>query len=183
MPNSVIDACSLIDLLASGEAEAILRSVGFTWFLPSAVQNEVRYCRQYDPANPGKVVSVPADLTGLISTGLLTICSPQDQAETNRFTQYATVFRSDGESMCLAIAETRGWSLATDDRKAIRIAKQAGIPVVSSPELVKAWSASAQIQPAALRQVLKDIQFLAHFKPNAAMPESKWWLDELAKSP
>ncbi len=31
MPDAAIDACCLIDLLASGEAEAILRSSGFTW--------------------------------------------------------------------------------------------------------------------------------------------------------
>jgi hypothetical protein len=37
-----MDACCLIDLLASGEAEAILGTSGFTWHVPSAVQGEVR---------------------------------------------------------------------------------------------------------------------------------------------
>ena len=38
MPSAAIDACCLIDLLASGHAEAILRASSFTWQLPSAVQ-------------------------------------------------------------------------------------------------------------------------------------------------
>jgi hypothetical protein len=109
MPDAAIDACSLIDLLASGEAEAILRASGFTWHLPSAVQSEVTYCRQHDQSQPGKIVTVPVDLSALISTGLLTVCNPQDQPEIDGFTHYAAIFRSDGEAMCLAIAEQRKW--------------------------------------------------------------------------
>src|SRR5438067_10691525 len=107
MPDAAIDACCLIDLLASGDAEAILRASGFTWQLPSAVQGEVQYLRQHDPAQPGKFVKVPVDLAGLISSGMLTVCAPENQQELDRYTYYAMVFRSDGESMCLALAEWR----------------------------------------------------------------------------
>ena len=116
LPSAAIDACCLIDLLASGEMEAILRASGFTRQLPSAAQGEIHYHRQRDPSNPGRSSMVPADLTGLIASGLLTVCDPINQQELNRFTHYATVFRSDGESMCLALAEQRGWVVATDDR-------------------------------------------------------------------
>ncbi len=85
MPDAAIDACCLIDLLASGDAEAILRASGFTWHTPSSVQGEVRYCRQHDPAQPGKTVTVPVDLSGLISSGVLTVCHPQNQQELDRF--------------------------------------------------------------------------------------------------
>ena len=50
MPDAAIDACCLIDLVASGDAEAILRASGFRWYLPSAVRSEVQYRRQHDPA-------------------------------------------------------------------------------------------------------------------------------------
>src|SRR5262249_1074544 len=119
MPDAVIDACCLIDLLASGNAEAILRASGFNWQLPSAVQTEVRYCRQHDPAQPGKTINVSIDLSPLIASNLLTVCSPQTQDEMDRFTHYAASFRSDGEAMCLALAEVRKWVVATDDRRAI----------------------------------------------------------------
>ena len=80
MPDAAIDACCLIDLLASANTEAILRASGFTWHLPSAVQGEVQYLRQYDPAQPGKVVKVAADLSSLISAGVLTVCDPSNSA-------------------------------------------------------------------------------------------------------
>ena len=83
--------------------------------------------------------------------------------------------------MCLALAEQRKWVVATDDRKAIRVAQQAGLTVVSCPELVKAWADATGPDQAVLNKVLQDIQVLAQFKPNPAMPEYQWWVDELAK--
>ena len=182
MPPAAIDACCMFDLLASGHAEAILRAGAFTWQLPSAVQGEVQYVRQHDPAKPGKFVKVPADLSALISSGVLTVCSPKNRQELDRYTHYAAVFRSDGEAMCLALAERRGWVVATDDRKVIRVARQAGLTVASCPQLVKEWAAAAAPSPAVLKKVLQDIQALAQFKPNPSMPEYKWWNDELTKT-
>ena len=182
MPDAVIDACCVIDLLASGVADAILRASGFSWQLRSAVQSEVRFRRQYDPVLPGKTIDVPVDLSELISGGLLTICDPRTQQEFDRFTQYAAAFRSDGEAMCLALAEERNWVVATDDRRAIRVARQAGLTAVSCPELVKAWAAATGPDAAALARVLRDIETLAKFRPNATMPDHQWWVDAIARS-
>ena len=183
MPLAAIDACCMFDLLASGHAEDILRASGFTWQLPSTVQGEVQYLRQHDPAQPGKLVKVPVDLSGLISSGMLTVCAPENQQELDRYIHYATVFRSDGESMCLALAERRGWVVATDDRKAIRVAQQAGLTVVSCPELVKAWAAATGPDQPTLVKILQNIQVLAQFKPNPSMPEYAWWVAQLISSP
>ena len=154
MPPAAIDASCLFDLLASGNTEAILRASGFSWQLPSAVRGEVQYVRRHDPAQPGKLVKVPADLTGLIASGPLTECDPKNPQELDRFTHCATLFRSDGESMCLALAEQRGWVVATDDRRAIRVARQAGLTVVSCPQLLKAWADATAPDQATLLRVL-----------------------------
>ena len=83
--------------------------------------------------------------------------------------------------MCLALAESRGWPVATDDRKAIRVAAQAGLTVISCPQLVKAWADATRPDPATLVQVLTDIQTLAQFRPNATMPESAWWFRQFPR--
>jgi predicted nucleic acid-binding protein len=127
-------------------------------------------------------VKVPASLSGLIASGLLTICDPQNQQELDRFTHYATLFRSDGESMCLALAEQRGWVVATDDRRAIRVAQQAGLTVVSCPQLLKTWADATTPDQATLLRVLQNIEILAQFKPNTSMPEYPWWVDQLARA-
>jgi hypothetical protein len=176
---AVIDACCLIDLLVSGHGEAILRAGGHAWHLPIAVQGEVKYLRRYDPAQAGAFLNAPADLTPHVASGLLTPCQPDDPQEQARFVHYATLFRSDGEAMCLALAESRGWPVATDDRRAIRVAERAGLTVVSCPQLVKAWVDATRPDPVKVVQVLTDIQTLAQFRPNPAMPESAWWNQRL----
>jgi len=178
MTPALIDACCLIDLLSAGqaEAEAILRASGHAWHLPVAVRGEVRYVRQHDPAQPGGFLNVPADLTPLIASGRLTVCQPDDPQEQARFVHYATMFRSDGEAMCLALGESRGWIVASDDRKAIRVAGQAGLTVISCPQIVKAWARATRPGAVALARVLTDIQTLAKFVPNPTMPEAAWWL-------
>jgi hypothetical protein len=178
---AVIDACCLIDLLVSGQGEAILRAIGHAWHLPVAVQGEVKYLRQYDPAQAGAFLNVPADLTPHLGSGLLTPCQPEDPHEQARFVHYATLFRSDGESMCLALAESRGWPVATDDRRAIRVAEGAGLTVISCPELVNGWVNATRSDPATVVQALTDFQTLAQFRPNLTMPESAWWLSQLGQ--
>ena len=41
---------------------------------------------------------------------------------------------------------------------------------------------SAKPAEPVLQGVLKDIQFLAQFRPNPSMPCYKWWNDQLAKA-
>jgi hypothetical protein len=180
-PGAVIDACCLIDLLASGQAEAILSAAGFTWHLPSAVESEVRYLRQHDPEKPREIVRVQADLSGLVAAGALARCDAGTEEERERFVHFAAHFRSDGEALCLALAEGRGWTLATDDRKAIRVAGPAGLVVVSCPQLVKTWAHAAMPSQSTLKEVLQNIQILAQFRPNSSMPAYAWWIKQLAK--
>jgi hypothetical protein len=177
---ALIDACCLIDVLASGHAETILRATGHAWHLPTAVKAEVQFVRQHDPAQPGAFVNVPVDLSPHVSSGLLGICQPDDSVERARYVHYASHFRSDGEAMCLALAESRGWPVATDDRKAIRVAQQAGLTVISCPELVKTWADAIKPDRAVIVQLLTEIQTLAQFRPNPSMPESAWWYKHLS---
>lgn len=178
MPGAIIDSCCLIDVLASGHAESVLRACGHTWHMPVAVQGEVQFIRQPDPADSSKFIMVPVDLSGMISAGVLTPCKPDVEGEFDLFTQYAALFGSDGEAMCLALAENRGWLIATDDKQAISIGQGAGLTVVSSPELLKLWADTLAIKEAVVAKALTDIEIYARFRPNQTMPECQWWLDQ-----
>jgi predicted nucleic acid-binding protein len=59
--------------------------------------------------------------------------------ELERFVKIATAL-NDGEAMALAIVCHRGWRLATDDRKAARIADSFGVQVGATSELVRQWA-------------------------------------------
>lgn len=176
---AVIDACCVIDLLASGQIEAILRTTGYAWHLPDAVKAEVQFVRQRDPTQPDLFVNMPVDLSFHASSGLWSPCQPIGFQEQALFVQYAAQFRSDGEAICLAIAESRGWFVATDDQKAVRVAKAIGLSVISCPELVKKWADSSKPSADKLLHVLVEIQTLARFVPGTTMPESAWWMKKL----
>jgi hypothetical protein len=180
MADAVIDACCLIDLLSSGIVGPILRAGEHTWHVPSAVRAEVQFIRQPDPNDPGVLVSIPADLTGLIAAGTLIDCGVETDEEASLYVHYASIFRSDGESMCLAVAKHRGWAMATDDRRAIRFARDAGLSVVSTPELVKSWADASKAGRDEIRQVLNNIELFARFRPNPSMPECRWWTKHLS---
>ena len=182
MPSADIDACCLIDLLSSGHAEAILQACGFTWHLPVAVQSEVLYIRQPDPAQAGKLVLVKVDLSPLIDGGTLSLCQPDNNQEKDRFTQYATQFRSDEEAMCIALAESRGWTIATDDRKAIRVSKEAGMTLLSCPQIMRTWSDAQTPEKAVLVKALQDVELYAQFRPNQSLPEHDWWDAQLGRT-
>jgi hypothetical protein len=182
MPSAVIDACCLIDVLASGYAEAVLRAAGCDWHLPVAVQREVQFVRQRDPDQPAHTIVVAADVDRLISSEVLSVCKPEDDRELDRFTRFAAAFRSDGEAMCIALAESRGWIVATDDRKAIRVGREAGLTIVSSPQLMKTWADKARPYGVALTEALRNIEFLAQFRPNPSMPEYQWWIDRVGEA-
>ncbi len=179
---AVIDACCLIDLLASGRLESTLQATGHAWRLPDAVKAEARFVRERDATRPGSFQNVPVDLSPHLSSGLLIPCQPDDEREQSLFVRYAARFRSDGEAMCLAIAESRGWVVATDDRKAIKVAQAAGLAVVSCPRLVKSWVDATRPALATVVQVLTDIETLAQFRPGATMPESAWWNSRLKRT-
>jgi hypothetical protein len=181
MPDAAIDACCVIDLCASGQVEAILAATGFRWFIPTTVTGEARYLHRPSPDDPSRLVQVPLDLSGLLAAGLLTACDVEGEEESQRFVQLATLFRSDGEAMALAIAWSRGWALGTDDRKARREAGRLGVPVVTTPELVKAWADATGADEAALAGLLRDIQAYARFTPHKTMPLHSWWVDAISK--
>lgn len=177
MSSAVVDACCLIDLLASGCAAEILRASGYRWHLPRAVEREMRYVRQHDPDRECGYREEPADLEPLLASGLLELAEPASQDELAEFVRFARMFRSDGEAMCLALAGSRGWAVASDDRKARRLATKAGLMVVSTPNLLRTWAETNAVERARVRQVLASIEQLARFRPTDDFPESGWWTE------
>ncbi|MBI3464794.1 MAG: hypothetical protein HY000_17325 [Planctomycetes bacterium] len=71
--------------------------------------------------------------------------------------------------------------MATDDRRAIRVAQQAGIDVLSSPTLLKSWAAAAQPDQATIVSALKNIELFAQFRPTPSTPDYRWWIRQLKK--
>jgi hypothetical protein len=176
MPAVILDACGTLNLYASGQFVSILTVLRNEWYLPAAVERESQQYRQPDPDDPEKLVVVPIDLLPAINGGILIRCDCESDAETDLYVQLAARIGDDGESMGLAIAKCRGWSVLTDDKKARRIATELGVGVLATTEVVKQWSEIVKPNAAELSTVLQAIERFANYTPGRDAVNLDWWV-------
>lgn len=175
MPSVILDACGTLNLYASGQFLAILSALGNAWYLPSAVERESQTHRQPDPADHEKLIVVPLELESAFASGALLRCDCATAAELELYVALAARIGDDGESMGLAIAKCRGWSVLTDDKKARRIAGELAVSVLSTPEVMRQWNEIAKPGPAALSSALQAIERFANFRPSRSAEHFGWW--------
>jgi predicted nucleic acid-binding protein len=108
-------------------------------------------------------------------------CDFENQEEMALFVQTAAQL-GDGEAACFAIAAKRGWALATDDRRARRLAAESKLTTITTPELVKLWATNTQAGEREIAKVLQNIERFAYFAPRANSPEYAWWAGCLANA-
>jgi predicted nucleic acid-binding protein len=172
MSDAVIDTCCLTNVAACGELPAVLSHTGFIWHVPPAVAAETIFVRAKD--SNGRIVKQQVDLEPFYQTKVLLSAALAAGEETALYVDLAADL-SDGEAMALAIASCRGWKMATDDRKARRRAMELGTEIITTPQIMRLWTANAHPDEGAVRTALLNIQLLAKFIPAADFPEFNWW--------
>lgn len=175
MVEQIIDACCLINLYASGNIKDVISASGATFHVSEQVRSESLLIRQVDPNDPLLLIPFPIDLTEAIANDLLKECDFESETEMRLFAEFATEI-DDGEASCFAIAKSRGWLVATDDLKATRIATQAGIRVISTPELIERWVKASIPASQEISEAVLAIERFARFRPRRANPLYDWWL-------
>jgi hypothetical protein len=182
MPAVILDACGTLNLYASGRFVQILTVVGHDWYLPAAVQREAQHYRQPDPADPEKLIMTLIDLVPAIDGGVLKRCDCEGDDEVKLYTELAARIGDDGESMGLAIAKCRGWSVLTDDKKARRIAKELGVTTLATPEVMKQWASITNPSATALAAILNAIERFSNYRPGRATVDYDWWIASIRLS-
>ncbi len=180
MPAVILDACGILNLYASGQFESILTSIPNEWYVPLAVERESQHYRQPDPTDHEKLIKVPIDLLPTINGGLLSRCNCEGDEETDLYIQLAARIGDDGESMGLAIAKCRGWSVLTDDKKARRIAQELGVVVINTTTIIRQWAESTQLGVADLAVALAAINRYANYKPGRGTENFDWWVRSIS---
>jgi len=173
-PTVLLDTCVLINLLASDEIQSILRSAHKQVVICTAVQAESLYLRSEDTEKPSME---RVDLVPLVQSGILGVCSLDTENEESLYVDFASQL-DDGEAMSLALALAREFSLATDERKARRLfveAAKAPQRLISTPDLMKAWSKEQKVPAPKLKETLLRIRRRARFAPPSNDPGYQWW--------
>lgn len=185
IPGQVWDTSSLLNLVATGRAEEILRVFGCSAYVERVVyrgdgvrRGEVLYLRPLPEENrPGE--QIPVDLSPLFASGMLTE-TELDEAERALFVAYAAEI-DDGEARSAAVAVHRGLWLMTDDRPCVNLMASLPVPpiVMTMPDWVKEWVDHAGISLEALAETLRRIHHCANYHARRNHPLRDWWNSHL----
>lgn len=174
----MLDACVLINILASRRADEILTRSGYRFAICTVVSNESIYLRSSDP----KALPEPVDLNALVHAKCLSVHGLEGSEEQALYVDYAAEL-DDGEAMTLALAFSRGLLVATDDRKARRIFLENtgdSTRLLSTTQVLKRWCESAALPPETIKELLREISVRGRFSPHSSDPEFLWWSKMIA---
>src|ERR1700728_4622180 len=164
----LVDTCTLINLQASGETQLLLRALRERCMVCDVVSRESIFLWAEQKDLPPQRI----DLAPFFQAKILHACQAESPEEEALYVALAAEL-DDGEALSLAISSVRGFGLATDDRKARRIAKEIGsVPLYSTVEIVRAVD---PLSDEKLREMIRLIEFRGRFVPHPSMPLSDWW--------
>ena len=171
------DACVLINLLGSGRFRDIAAGCGLEFAIVSAVSTETLYLHNPDPSEREQI-----DLQPLINDGILKILDPENEQEKLRYIELALSL-DDGEAESVAIAESRNYALATDDKKARRMIQNENIKIElwSTCSLLQSWQKKSSVSDEDMKNALKNILSRARYHPKAGHPNYDWWMALISK--
>jgi predicted nucleic acid-binding protein len=174
-PVTVLDTCCLINFSAIGRPlETVLGSVPLALYVAGAVEREEISIRPRPDAARRDRQKV--DLNPCFDAGVLHRSDVETDAERDLYVQIGLQTGiGDGEAMSLAIAASRGWAVASDDRPARRVAEKLGVAILGTPEIVKMWAGAASVAPEDLSNAIHRIEQLARYQPREDLPEADWW--------
>lgn len=173
----ILNACVLLNLIATGIIQDILKVIAQNVVICILVKGESLYLRKED-INENE----PIEIDNLINQSVLQICDLENIDEQNLFVNLAAEL-DDGEAMSMAIALSRNWHLATDDKKARRIftenAKDNNL-LISTTDLIKEWAEIENIDDLIIKSILLKVERKASFRPPKSDINLQWWNDILS---
>ena len=172
----LLDACCLINLLATDRLEEILRALpcelATSRFI---VTNEVLSLRS-SPISGAPEERELISSERLERSDCLTILEASGQEEIAQVARFGEEL-DDGEASICALAVTRGGAVATDDAKALRVLQRLapGVSTVQTPELLFEWARISRPSHDQIGKMLRAVRHRARFHPRRDAPRFEWW--------
>ena len=168
-PPILLDACVVLSLYATRHMEEILDAVPGSFLVAETVVAESLYIQvMIDGVQDLELVN----LDPLIASGKIAVIAPESEEEFQSFLELSQRL-DDGEAMTCALALHRGYRVATDDGKTIKLMGQQ-IPIIGGLHMVRAWAETTSAPPALLRDALIAICNRGYF-PGQNHPHRAWW--------
>lgn len=173
-PLLFVDACTWINLIATGQIREIVRAVPFQFAASHYVAvNEVLTVHA-EQGSSGETQRF--DLLDLQRSGDIKVFEVETRVEVVEFVRFAAEL-DDGEATTCALAVSREGGVATDDRKALRVLARLApeVPVHQTPELLQRWASFVGASENEIRRVLTAVRDRGRFYPRGDAPGFAWW--------
>jgi hypothetical protein len=171
----LLDACVALNLAATGRPTDILATLAPRFAMARQAAEETLYI---ETTTAGMATQEVVNLRLWVSAGLLQILE-LESAETLQFITLAAEI-DDGEAATLAIARGRGLEVATDDRKARRVAQRLNLPEpVRTSRLLHDYCSEADLPESEVAEILHATEQRARFRPPTSDPLHPWWTKAL----
>jgi hypothetical protein len=172
-----LDACSLLNLVASGKLPEVVEGLGLSvWVVPKVYPEEAGFLYALNENERGE--PEPLDLTSLFATGIIRVAPELSEQELESFVAYAALI-DDGEAMTIAAAVHRGGGVVTDELRAWRVLSEYSpdTPRATTVSLVKQWASASGASRDVLVNMFECVRIRARYVPSPRQPDFTWFLE------
>jgi hypothetical protein len=170
----VTDACSLLNLIGTGQCAEIANAVAFRLLVADRVAEEVQYL--VGPLDShGKASRSRIDLNTLIESKVLQLVAAKE-VEVAHLVEAAARL-TDVDALGVALAKQLGRPLLSDDGK-VRKVFAALCPeqeLYSSLQVIKRATRALHYKDPQIRKLLRTMRTAANFEPPRLDPERDWF--------
>lgn len=165
----LLDACIAINLLATEHTEDIAEVLDFNFLMVKQAATECEELRVV--ADKMAVRRRESALDTPPFAEVLTLA----ETEIDAYVQLARDI-DDGEAATIAIARSRSLAMATDDRKARRVAVNMGlITPTGTTTILRQYAELANLTPQGIAELLNDVRNDASYIPRRTDENFHWW--------
>jgi hypothetical protein len=171
MPTSplILDTCVVLSLFATRRIEEILNANGGPFLIAEAVRRETLYIHIMVDGIREKA---PIVLDPLLQSGMLAVVEPESEEELQSLIAYSLQL-DEGEAMTCALARHRGYRMATDEKKTIKLIGSQ-VEIVGTLDMMCTWETATGVSRATMREVLAAIEDRGYV-PGPTHKHYEWW--------
>jgi predicted nucleic acid-binding protein len=170
-----LDACCAINLFATGRVQELVTELPHRFALVDVVKAESLYVRRGGLGDDAQDL-VLVDWSPLVDAGQVVVLTLEGEAEENAFVELAANL-DDGEAATCALAVSRGYAVATDDRRArsLLAARAPQLRVYSTLDIVRQWCDQRALGANEIAVLLQGLRERGRFLPPRHDPLRPWW--------
>ncbi len=177
----VIDACSSLNLFASGRPVDIAKAANLRLLVLPEVEAEAKHLLG-EPDEDGARAEDPIDWKAFLAAGVAESTLLPDEALPELIALASRL--TDVDARCVALANHLKIGLLSDDGKVRKVfSASGGVGLRSTVSTIREAATALPLDPATVRAMFDRIRERARFEPPRKDPDYAWYSAQMRSSP